>query len=408
MTAWTRNLYTGLFRSFGAIPPRPHDPAVVTVAGEAAPWRDTDPPTDASGIGWDEASAEAACVGEAIERLQTYPLPDDRLLEASYADWPLAEPAVAPDRWVLFRAEQHRQAGFPFVPFTAASKVDWVCCRQALTGSPWWVPSEMVYLHPRVERPHGIAPGLSTGLAAGRAGHPILLRGLQEVIERDAVVGAWWGAYDLEEFRSEDVLAGLGPERAERVRRPNLRYRCFRVRSPLSEHVAIVSLEGEDREGFCFSVGSACRETMPESWEKAILEAIHARFFVRHLKNTLAVTTQPPATFAEHAVHYSHHPERLPDTVLGVRRPFSPRLATETREDLPLLVGRLGPTRPVLVRDLTPPALSSAQLGWRVLRVIVPGLQPLHGNHLLAHLGGPLAAALDVETWPSAPPHPFP
>jgi ribosomal protein S12 methylthiotransferase accessory factor len=408
LSAWSRNAYTGLFRSYEKIPARPHDPAVVVCGGVAAPWREGDTPVDASGIGWDEVSAEAACVGEAIERLQAYPLPDDRLLEASFADWPLEERAIAPDRWVLFRAEQYRQPGFPFVPFTAESRVDWVCCREALTGAPWWVPSDMVFLHPRCERPHGIAPGLSTGLTAGRAEHPILLRGLQEAIERDAVVGAWWGAYDLEEFRSDDVLAGLGPERAERIRRPNLRYRCFRVCAPFSEQVAIVALEGEDREGFCFSVGSACRETLSASWEKAILEAIHGRFYVRYLKSSLPETTLPPATFAEHAVHYSRHPERLRDTVLGASRPLSPGSTAATREDLGLLVRRLGPTRPVLFRDMTPPALTTAQLGWRVLRVVVPGLQPLHGNHLLAHLGGPLARALDVETWSSALPHPFP
>ena len=37
----------------------------------------------ASGAGWDRAAAEAACVGEAIERWQARPLPDDQRLELS-------------------------------------------------------------------------------------------------------------------------------------------------------------------------------------------------------------------------------------------------------------------------------------------------------------------------------------
>ena len=38
-------------------------------------------------------------------------------------------------------------------------------------------------------------------------------------------------------------------------------------------------------------------------------------------------------------------------------------------------------------------------MGWHVLRVMVPGLQPLHGNHLLPHLGGPLWAPRGWKEW---------
>ena len=97
------------------------------------------------------------------------------------------------------------------------------------------------------------------------------MRGLQEVIERDAVVGAWWGRYPLQEHPFSAVLTHLGD--AARIVRPNLTYRCFRVLSPFSEHVTIVTLEGDDREGYCFSLGSSCRETRSASWMKALLEA---------------------------------------------------------------------------------------------------------------------------------------
>ena len=36
----------------------------------------------------------------------------------------------------------------------------------------------------------------------------------------------------------------------------------------------MVTVEGEDREGFCHSIGSACRETRRASWNKAALEAV--------------------------------------------------------------------------------------------------------------------------------------
>src|SRR5205823_911313 len=228
MTPWHTSPFTGLFTHFGPIPSRPHDPACALSSGVVASWLAQHEMATASGIGWDEASSEGACVGEAIERMQCSPLPDDGTTIARYDRWPLPEAAVDPATWVLFHADQHRQPGFPFQPLTRATECAWVCCRQAITGEPWWVPAELVYLHQPAG--HRFAPGLSTGLACGRTADPILLRGLQEVIERDAVVGAWWGRYPLQEHPFSAVLTHLGD--AARIVRPNLTYRCFRVLSP--------------------------------------------------------------------------------------------------------------------------------------------------------------------------------
>ena len=133
--------------------------------------------------------------------MQCSPLPDEGTTIARYDRWPLPEAAVDPATWVLFHADQHRRPGFPFHPLTRETECAWVCCRQAITGEAWWVPAELVYLHQPAG--HRFAPGLSTGLACGRTGDPILLRGLQEVIERDAVVGAWWGRYYYSAMTSE-------------------------------------------------------------------------------------------------------------------------------------------------------------------------------------------------------------
>jgi ribosomal protein S12 methylthiotransferase accessory factor YcaO len=239
----------------------------------------------------------------------------------------------------------------------------------------------------------------------------VLLRGLQEVIERDALVGAWWGNYPLEEHDPGRVLAGLRPSLPPRLLRPNLHYRCYRVGSPFSAHVTVVTLEGEDREGFCFSAGSACRETRPGSWEKSFLEAVQGRHYVRHLKAAWAEAGTPlemPVDFAGHALYYSLHPEGLKDTPLNRANGSAPPEAEAVREGRPALAERLGAGRPVLFRQLTPPPLSAEGLGWVVLRVLVPGLQPLHGHHGYPFLGGPLWRPRGLGDWDRVSPHPFP
>jgi ribosomal protein S12 methylthiotransferase accessory factor len=405
MNDWAASRFTGIVTQASAIPRRAHDPVCAVASATAPAELSAHEPATASGIGWDANHAEAACIGEAIERWQARPLPDDQRLSARFDRWPLDEPAVDPATWVLFHEDQYRQPGFPYRPLKRDSECVWVCCREARTGSPRWAPSEFVYLHdPPGQR---FTPGLSTGLAAGRTGDPLLLRGLQEVIERDAIVGAWWGRYPLHEQSFENMLARLGPEIRERVVRPNLTYRCFRALSPFSDHVTIVTLEGEDREGYCFNIGSACRETRDASWTKSLLEAIHGRHYVRHLKRRMAEHEGIPTTFAEHAVHYSLHPAELQATPLfrAARTEDDDNTAIES---IATLIERLGPSRPVLFRSMTPPALAAENLGWHVLRVVVPGLQPLHGHQVFPHLGGPLWAPRTLADWNAVPPHPFP
>lgn len=408
---WYASPYTGLFAESGPVPLRAHDPAVPIWAGVAPlPDASADPPA-AGGAGWDEASAEAAGVGEAIERWQAWPLPDDATMVASFRDWPRDEPAIGPGRWVLFHPEQYALPNFPYEPFTPDTVCRWVGVREAFTGLPCWVPDEVVYLtHPR-GRSGQLCPLVSSGLACGRWGHPVLLRGLQEVIERDAALGAAWGRYPLDEHAADGVFAGLDPGIVERLRRPNLVYRFFRVRTPYSAHSTLVTLEGEDRVGYCFSVGAACRETRTASWLKSLLEAVQGRHYVRYLKDRVRREgrhIEVPASFADHAVYYSVHPERLGTTVLG--RPAEPAADTEAErtEGVADLAARLGPERPVLFRHLTPPGLAMERLGWYVLRVLVPGLQPLHGHHALPFLGGPLWNPRGWAEWATMPPHPFP
>src|SRR5262249_39940875 len=151
--------------------------------------------------------------------------------------WTRDEPAIEPERWTLFHADQYRSPGFPFAPFTRETTCRWVCFREAGTGSPRWIPEEFGFLFHARGVGARISPSCSTGLSCGRADHPVVLRGLQEMIERDGVVGAWWGGYGLEEWPASDVLSALDSSLPPRVLRPNRRYRFYRVRSPFSDHV---------------------------------------------------------------------------------------------------------------------------------------------------------------------------
>jgi ribosomal protein S12 methylthiotransferase accessory factor len=411
MPGWHDSRFTGLFTFFGRLPLRPHDPAVAMTAGEMPPWFADEPDLGCGGAGWTAEESELACLGEAIERVHARVLPGDTAIESSYSEWPLAEPAVDPSRWVLFHGEQYASGGFPFQPLTRDTACRWACCRHAPSGNPVWVPEELVYLLPRRGELQRHLPGFSTGLTCGRQIDPVLLRGLQEVIERDALLGGWWGRYPVEEWPADAVRAMLDPEIWWRVERPNLTYRFYCIRTPFSSHVTLVSQCGEDHEGWVFSVGSACRETRAASFQKSLLEAIQGRHCVRRLLAKWHDDGQPalevPTTFFEHALYYSLHPLRLAGTILEQAARPSFVAVTDRSEGLADLIAKLGPERPVLYRNLTPPGIAAQKLDWLVLRVVIPCLQPLHGDHRLPFLGGPLWQPRVPADWATMVPHPF-
>ncbi len=406
------NPYTGLFTRVGSPDPEPFDPDLPMFAGSMVPFGSRVTEDAVGGAGWRPEEARGACWGEAVERCQTFPLATDRVVDACWADWPLPEPAIPPERWVLFHPDQYALRGFGFQPFDRGTRCRWVALRDALTGRAVWAPEEMVFLWARTGVGHRLLPGISTGLSCGRRGDPVVLRGLQEGVERDALMGMWWGRYPLEEWPAAPVWTAVGTEVSERARRPNLRYRFYRVATPLSAHVTVTTLEGEDVAGSLFSAGAACRETRVDSWRKSLLESVQGLHFVRYLRRHTGLTRidrlEQLTEFRLHALYYSLHPERLPRTPFHRAAAARADAGDGAREDLTALAARLGPERPVLVRHVTPPALARERLDFIVARVVVPGLQPMHGNHVLPLLGGPLWAPRGWREWADADPHPFP
>lgn len=387
--------FTGLFRSLGATGRRAHDPDVAVWAGVAAnrAW----PADDAvGGAGWTDADARLACIGEAVERWQTHPLAADGLVEGRFDRWERDDPALDPTHFVRFHLAQHAQPGFGYEPLTASTSLAWVRCRDLCSGAPLWAPADLVHLDLRPGTIPRFGPTISSGWSAHATPEAALARGVLELVERDAVVGAWWGRYDVVEIANADAL--LGDEVLDRIRRPNLRWRWFQIHTPYAAAVTLATLEGSDREGWVFSTGSAARLDLPASLAKSTLEAVQGRHYVRYLLPRLPAYSVP-TSFAEHAAYYSRHPARLASTCLAA----APSRVVEASSPLPLgaVVGKLPPAA---YRVATPPGL--VDRGFAVVRVIAPALQPLHGDHRLPFLGGPLWAR-PLSDWQRVPPHPF-
>jgi hypothetical protein len=137
---------------------------------------------------------------------------------------------------------------------------------------------------------------------------------------------------------------------------------------------------------------------------------VQSRHQVRYLRRTsgaAGLVGGLPIDFPGHALYYSLYPDHLRATVLERAQQTSPG-EPGVHEGWQTLSERLGTQRPVLFRVLTPPGLSIAKEDWLVLRILVPGLQPLHGHHSYPFLGGPLWGSRPISEYSKVPPHPFP
>ena len=416
------NRFTGIFREIAPIPAYAHDPEIFFHGGVLARGRRGDETgRNVGGAGFSPAEAELSCLGEGIERFELSPPVGSESVLGSFESFPIpGESPLEPGLWSIFSAAQYRQPGFPFEELGRDTLARHVCFRRVGDGEPVWVPEELSSVVPRSGGSHRFFPGTSTGLVAEMNPARLVLRGTEEWIERDGVIGAWWGVFEVEEWPADLVLKALAPGIAQKVVRPNLSYRFFRVCSPYSVNVTIVFTEGRDLKTTIRSFGSACREALIQSFEKSLLESIQTRIYVRALLEAPpdeASRRGEPSDFGGHAAYYSRFSERLPGTLFPRLRELSRGAAAEllSRKDVPWetleeYAGRLGARRPILFRLSSMSWAPASSHRWYVARVLIPGLLILHGDERFPALG-PLSALAEASDVP-APlrldlPHPF-
>jgi ribosomal protein S12 methylthiotransferase accessory factor len=254
------------------------------------------------------------------------------------------------------------------------------------------------YASARGEAP--FAPGSSTGLACGSTWQDAEATALREVVERDAVTLAWLAR--LRPPRIEIEGASLD----EDVRRMievldarGFRWAAFDLTTDLGLPVAAALIEGSSSVGRVTSFGSACHADRMRALAKALVEAAHARMYVKSLLREspgwrAGRKFQRVVSFADHARFYSSHPEHGAALEAWWRSPCVVRWPRDV------------PRRPAgapieaYVVDITTPDVRG--LGFHVARVLAPGLQPLHGNHAWPHLAGPRLGRLRQVFGPRA------
>ena len=328
----------------------------------AAPWQSA-----AGGVGRTERVATLAAIGEGIERaaaatvlLTTRPR---KALDGSNR--------IDAEEFCLFADAQRSADGFPFsaiydegCPYTEIFSLD--------DNTATWAPQPLVSLQDE----YSTGVPTSSGLAAGPTATYALLRGVQELIERDALMTTW--------------LHGLSGRRVQTARRYYEEVEALDGEvyvfdmTPAYSPFPVVAVAGgiRKRGQWRFSLGVACRESWEAAEEKAYLEwnqgVLFAGVYGDYVDTAQLSDPFTLRSFDEHAMYYSQNPDAWRELRLFADM--------DTLHDKPTLSGypsmrdALAAARDAFrrhhirayYRDLT--TIDAEQVGLRVVKVLSPDM----------------------------------
>jgi thiazole/oxazole-forming peptide maturase SagD family component len=424
----------GILRAVGPGVSYAQDPAVFsagTVASQLSLSSRIANPGKAGGAGETLETSLASAIGEAVERYSMLFYDPERMILAAWRD--LGDIAVPPDLLRLHSREQVERPGRKgrLDYFDDDSPARWMWGWSLTHDRPRLVPAALVYLgyDPGADEV-SIGSNASTGLAAGLTREGAILSGLYEIIERDAFALSWAFRQARGKVRVDDEGLRARMRSSFALDRPGVRLDLFDLTLdiPVPTLFAVMRRGAEFGPALC--LGAAARLSPRDAVRKSLLELGQGLPFLRSLRaqstewvkrddfsdvvsfdHHLMLYNQRPNFAAEELAFYDAAPEE-PLSSLADRS--TGRLKGDVERCIDLL-GQAG--HEVIVVDLTTPDLH--ETGFAVVRVLVPGLIPLNGDHNLPYLGvarlreapwrlGWVERDRDPLTALNPVPHPFP
>ncbi|MCA9332409.1 YcaO-like family protein [Candidatus Saccharibacteria bacterium] len=345
-----------------------------------SPWESA-----AGGIGRNEEDAKLAAIGEAIERYSATLIE----LPLRHRDSITTDRIVTADKWCLFTKEHRERADFPFKNIYSDNCM-YTNVYDLQTNKETWIPQPLVAL--RDDYKTGIPT--SSGLAAGPSSYQALLRAIQELIERDALMMTWLHSIPARSIETPTFYKS-------QVKELNGEMWAFDLTPDYSPFPVIAVAGGIPKKGkWRYSLGVACRETWGAALDKAYLEwnqgVLFAGIYEKYVDTSYLKDPFKLKSFDEHAIYYSIHPEEWNDLPFFKNRDQICELSIRGKEmtceqALKTIKSSLNKSSINLYyRDIT--TIDACQLGIRVVRVASPDLAPI-----FAHQEWPLIDKLESK-----------
>ncbi|HEY6246712.1 MAG TPA: YcaO-like family protein [Pyrinomonadaceae bacterium] len=349
----------------------------------------------AAGKGRTDSEAIRAALGEAIEHYCASHVNKDITRFATWKDLPHA---VAPPECVLYSDAQYARPRFPYHRWQPEDFLTWTPMCELPMNREVYAPAQQIYLNftARTEEDF-LAPITSNGLAAGPNLEFAILNGLFECVERDGFLITWMNKLPgLEvDFSASN---GLASNIREHYAQHGTQIRIFNVSTDIPIYIMMAVALDKTGSGPAILVGLGCHLNPQVALIKSLLEICQV-----HPGEVSRYKEQPPAqrlrsyedvrTLDDHSAFLTV-PERIGECsfLLDSGRVQSiEELPNHSRgnttADLETVVDLLRRAScRVLYADLTTPDV--IDYGFRVVRAIATGLQPIHFGYGEERLGG--------------------
>jgi ribosomal protein S12 methylthiotransferase accessory factor len=398
---------TGPIKTLTKYEPAAADPALhhwVTALADPA-WdsfgRDT---VFCGGTALSTEVAQAAALGEAVERSSTCQVSYDDLLVARHCD--IAGEALDPLAWDLFDPRTRAAPSFPYAAPSRQAELSWVWGFSLTQGRPVRVPASRAFSPFRA-----VAPGdfFDAPIISGYSTHPTIEEAiygaLMEVIERDAFMIAWANQLRPPRLAIDPATRGEVGEYLAAFAARAIEVRCVLVDLDLGAH-AVIAIARSHQAGDPSSVVAAAADMDVEvACRKALRELGANRLSVRHEMASAgdSLPLPDPQLVIDERAH----------GLLYARPDMAPYLDIwwNSKNCVPLprtsqqagITSRLRNCIEVLMRaelevtvvDLTAPAIEA--LGLRTVKVLVPGAYPMNFDGRFPHFGGKRMSKVPVD-----------
>lgn len=339
--------------------------------------------------GLTKEDALIAGVSEAIERYCSGFYNDKDLLLSSFKA--IKNHAVQPEKFALFSSKQYKDENFPFSPFTNDTKINWVNGFSLISERETIVPAQMVFLPYRYRKDETIISyPTSTGLSCRSSLEEAILYGLYEVIERDAFILFWMSRPDVPKLRT-DRLDKLENLFRQRFNLQNWKYFICDITSDIFVPIFFTLALGEMDFGTAVCVGASSNLSSLKAVSKSLLESAQATSFLLYKlgeeKKLYKEDFSDVKDFDDHGEFYTRMPEY--QFVFDFITDSNNFIVEENLEELSTgsIVGDIKrilsilreKKMDVIIVNLTTSDVKD--IGFNVVKVIVPQLIPLHGNH---------------------------
>lgn len=417
---------TGLVSSLETHFPAPGEPPLYTAYTRMANYlyysEVPHGPNGGSGAGLHEEHARMAALCESVERYCLIPGNPQELVVGSYTEMAPRFDLLSPEACPLFHPGQFPAVGY--ARFDRQTLLSWTWACSLTRQKPILVPAVFVYLHyPLATGETAFCRPISTGAACGTSYGDAIVRGIYEIVERDAFMILWLNRHSAPRLKIPPQ-SRLGQSIQRRFHSPAMSHTLIWMSSDLPIH-ACLAIVVEEAQGMRRSyVGLSAHLDPQRAALGALVEADEVRRGIPRVKESAKVLNDPAeiTSIHQHGYYYAqadrtslldfllHTPQEIKLEDLEDASQGSPAANLQTCLEICARAGI-----EVIVADVTKEDVRQA--GLRVVRVVMPGMVPLTNDHNRPFLGSPRLYEVPVRLgWQGQPrgytefnpdPHPF-